>query len=326
MKIPQSIRAYYAELVPGHDRLQKKVDELLRPLAAKRKWFYDSRLKTEDSFALKLESGSQREIEDFFACVIVVQNLSVIDEAESAVKSLFKITERRPRDPHRTHKDADKFLFDDLRLYGYWKDDPSLPPAGLSDQKFEIQIKTFLQHAWGIATHDLIYKTDDVSWSRQRIAYQVKAMLEHAEISIQEADRLAQTAALAKSQRDTDNLKNLIQIFKETWDSDALPSDLKRLAENTRNVLTLAQIGVNDLLTALQAERVRQNGALPINISPYGIIVQAVAWHKGDALRAGLLDKKSNSRIFVADEMELPAWIEDPALINIVRINKSAAT
>ena len=67
-----------------------------------------------------------------------------------------------------------------------------------------MQVKTFLQHAWGIATHDLIYKTDDVSWSRQRIAYQIKAMLEHAEMSIQEAGRLAEAVALSKTQHDSE--------------------------------------------------------------------------------------------------------------------------
>ena len=206
-----------------------------------------------------------------------------------------------------------------LRLYGYWKDDPTLPETGLSSAKFEIQIKTFLQHAWGIATHDLIYKTDDVSWSRQRIAYQIKAMLEHAEVSIQEADRLAQTAALAKSQRETEKLKAIIQLLKDIWDADALPTDLRRLAENTRNVMVLASIETVGLRAALEAERMRQKGNLPINISPYAIIVQAVAWHNSAALRKGLADRRIRERIFLIEEMDLPEWISGSEIINAIK-------
>lgn len=322
MKIPQSVRALHADQLPINERLKGKVDELLRAIAARRRWHYESRVKAEDSFALKLESGRIRDAraaEDFFACTLVVQNLSAVEQAEQEIRGLLRVVERRPRAADQTHKLAETFPFDDLRLYGFWRDDPSLPETGLSSVKFEIQIKTFLQHAWGIATHDLIYKTDDVSWSRQRIAYQIKAMLEHAEVSIHEADRLAQTTALAKSQRDTEKLKSIISLLKDIWDSASLPSDLRRLAENTRNVMALAKMEIAGLRAAVEAERLRQKGDLPINISPYAVIVQAVAWHNGSALRAGLANRELRERIFLCDEMDLPDWIHSPDICNVVR-------
>lgn len=322
MKIPHSVRALYAEQLPINERLRAKVDKTLRAIAAPRRWYYESRIKTEDSFALKLESGRVRDpraAEDFFACTLVVQNLSAIEQAEQKIRDLFQIVERRPRAADQTHKLAETFPFDDLRLYGLWKDDPSLPETGLSPVRFEIQVKTFLQHAWGIATHDLIYKTDDVSWSRQRIAYQIKAMLEHAEVSIQEADRLAQTVALAKSQPDTEVLKDIILLLKETWDSASLPADLRRLAENTRNIMTLARIEVAEVRAAIEAECRRQKGSLPANISPYATIVQAVAWHNGQALRAGLAKRGLSVRLLLTDEMDLPDWIKQPEICNVVR-------
>jgi uncharacterized protein (UPF0147 family) len=324
MKISQSVRRLHAEQLPINDRLKEKVDGVLRALAARRRWHYESRVKTELSFALKLESGrieNARETEDFFACTLVVQNLSQIENAEQEIRGRFLVVDRKPREADKTHKAADTFPFDDLRLYGFWKDDPSLPETGLSAVKFEIQIKTFLQHAWGIATHDLIYKTDDVSWSRQRIAYQIKAMLEHAEISIQEADRLAGTGALAKSQRDTEEIRNIISLLRGIWQGESLPSDLKRLAENTHNVMRLARMEISDLRSAVEAERVRQKGNLPINISPYAIIVQAVAWNNGDALRAGLTKRRSREKIFITEEMELPDWVQLPEMVNIVRMS-----
>jgi ppGpp synthetase/RelA/SpoT-type nucleotidyltranferase len=295
MKIATSIRSLYAELQPSCVALQKKVDELLRIEANTRRWHYESRVKSEQSFALKLESGriqNPAELEDFFACTLVVRNLGQIAEAERVVRELFEFVERRPGDALKTDKNPDAFPFDDLRLYVRWRDDDTLRPTRLQGKRFEVQIKTFLQHAWGIATHDLVYKTDDVSWSKQRIAYQVKAMLEHAEVTIQEADRLAATAALAKTQTRTERIKEIITIVRDSWDQEALPADLKRLAENIQAVMSFAQADSEHLRRVLQAERKRQNGALPLNLSPYAIVVQAFAWHEGDVFRAALSDRK----------------------------------
>ena len=95
MKIPHSVRSLYADQLPLNERLKDKVDELLRTLAARGRWHYESRIKSETSFALKLESGRIRDpraTEDFFACTLVVQNLSVIEEVEQKIRELFRST------------------------------------------------------------------------------------------------------------------------------------------------------------------------------------------------------------------------------------------
>lgn len=327
MKITTSVRSIYAEQFAINEKLKIQVDELLRPLAFRNRWHYESRIKLEQSFALKLESGrfsNPRAIEDFFACTLVVKNLSEILEAEREIRQKFRVAERRPSRASHTHKAADQFPFDDLRLFAHWKDDPALPPTGLDNIKFEVQIKTFLQHAWGIATHDLIYKTDDVSWSRQRIAYQIKAMLEHAEVSIQEADRLAETSSLAKTQRDTDKLNKVILIIKKNWLPENLPGDLRRLAENIANVMDLAKLSWQDLEVILNSEKQRQKGTLPVNVSPYAIVVQAVAWHRPDNLRSGLADTTAKKKVFVSAEMELPDWMSLASMVNVIRVSSTA--
>jgi hypothetical protein len=263
MKIPASIRRLYEYQVEPNWRLKKEVDGILRNIASQRNWHYESRIKSEISVALKPESGrikDPREIEDFFACTLVVRNLSDLDEAEGILKSKFRIVERSPRSIKSTHKYAEVFPFDDIRIYAHWKDNPMVRSTGLENVRFEAQVKTFLQHAWGIATHDLVYKADNVSWSRQRIAFQIKAMLEHAEISIQEAEQLAKTTAIQKAHKKTEELKQIIQLLKETWEGEFLPNDLRRLAENIRNVMALADIKVPWLRELIKEE----NGKMEI--------------------------------------------------------------
>jgi ppGpp synthetase/RelA/SpoT-type nucleotidyltranferase len=323
MKIPASIRALYAEQKEPNERLQRKVDDLLEAIARRNLWHYESRIKSEISVALKIESGrvtDPRHVEDFFACAIVVRNLSEIEQAEKIVYDTFTLEERRPKRANQTHKNPDSFPFDDVRLYVHWKDDPTLPATGLEQVRFEVQIKTFLQHAWGIATHDLVYKTDDVDWSKERIAFQIKAMLEHAEVSIQEAGRLAGTAALAKTHKATQELKDIIAFLKDVWTPDFLPSDLRRLAENTRSLLKLTDIRITRLRQLIVQEKQRNRGDLPLNISPYGIMVQALAWGEAAKLRAGLANNARRERLLVTNEMELPDWVYQPEMINVVRI------
>ena len=114
-------------------------------------------------------------LEDFFACTVVVANTSELNQAEEMIRKNFKLRERRPKGKKTTHKTPAAFPFDDLRLYVTVRDDPPMPPTDLSGIAFEVQIKTFLQHAWAIATHDLVFKSDEVDWGKQRIAYQCQS-------------------------------------------------------------------------------------------------------------------------------------------------------
>ena len=53
-----------------------------------RRWHYESRVKNLESFALKVESGrydDPNQVEDFFACTIVAENLDSMSKAEKLV-------------------------------------------------------------------------------------------------------------------------------------------------------------------------------------------------------------------------------------------------
>lgn len=308
MKIPRSVRYLYDNLKPKYEVLRELVDALVTS-NKERRWHYESRMKEEQSFALKLETGRERNLEnpeDFFACMLVVENHARISDAEKLVLTLFELKQRRPKDRSRTHLAPYSFDFDDLRLYVAWKDDPAGRPTGFEGVVFEIQIKTFLQHAWGIATHDFIYKSDDVDWPASRIAYQVKAMLENAELSIGEARNLTESAMISRTDRESDELLQVIANVKERWDVTALPRDLRRLSQSIIDLCRTLRIDSSDLWGAVDEATTRGEGAKTLNLSPYGALLESLIVKYGGRLFDPLGHPKNRNYIFIPAEIRVP--------------------
>ncbi len=200
-----------------------------------------------------------------------------------------------------------------------------MPPTGLENLLFEIQIKTFLQHAWVIATHDLVYKTDDVNWSKERIAYQIKAMLEHAELSIYEAETIAQSTALAKTNRRTQEIREIISMLKLHWNETDLPSNLSRLAENIHTLLAALRIRISDIDTILNREKSDSNGVLPLNLSPYGVLVQAILKQRKSTIIQYLTGNKDKRKILIPSEIDLPPEILETTCVNGIFVGERPA-
>jgi ppGpp synthetase/RelA/SpoT-type nucleotidyltranferase len=320
MKVPPSIRRLYDEQREGNARLKEFVDERLKRLKRDR-WHYESRLKGLESFALKVESGrfaTPGALEDFFACTLIVANGKEIQDAEQLIRDHFTVHARRPRRDRATHKEPNAFPFDDLRLYVRLQDDPALPPRDFAGILFEIQVKTFLQHAWGIATHDLIYKTDESNWSKERIAFQIKAMLEHVEVSIQEAELLAQSQALAKTNHTTRTLQRIIDLLRAfiidllraLWSEQDLPTDVRRLAENIQALAEAVKIDVTRLRAILERQQQQGKGPLTRNLSPYGIVVQSLLSECPEQFMALLSAADARRKVVIPAEIEWPAELD----------------
>lgn len=324
MKVPASIRRLHEDQSAVGHRLKSEVDRLLLGLKQSR-WHYESRVKELDSFALKVESGrvaDPRQLEDFFACTLVVPNALDVAVAEAMITTTFALTERRPARADRTHKRPEAFPFDDLRLYVSINNDPALPPDrapnDLCGIDFEVQVKTFLQHAWTIATHALVYKTDEVNWSKERIAFQIKAMLEHAELSIQEAERLAESNALAKEDRVSAELRDSIGLVKAQWSADELPTDIRRLAENINDLRRALRVEIADLAALLTAGKATRGNTHPANLSPYSVIVQYLAESARDKLEEALTSARSRFKVLIPAEIELPPDLDKAACRNAI--------
>ncbi len=325
MKIVKCIRDIYDECKPLYEALASEVKELLKPQVEDKGWFFLCRLKALESFALKIETGRvprPSKMEDFFGCTIVVPTMAQIEEAERMALSIYDQVARRPSEDTKTHKEASSFAFDDLRLYVARRSLASGKGAELDGAVFEIQVKTILQHAWSVATHDLIYKSDTVSWPRERIAFQVKAMLEHAEIAIAEANRLADAPAVAKKDAKTAGILQIIRSINEIWSRDRLPADLKRLAVTLQDLLRSCDLSAEDFPDLIREEKKRL-GLLPADLSPYALTVQALAHSKAVDLQQKLKRSHNRTKIVVHGGMELPDWMKDehPRIIKVDSIN-----
>lgn len=320
MKVSRSIRDVFDLQEEANSRLKIEIDRRIQGVKDSR-WHYESRVKKLVSFALKLETGRVADpsaLEDFFACTIVLANSSELRRAQRIVESEFDVVYRRPSDSSFTHKKPDAFPFDDLRLYCRLKENPSMPTSDIHKLTFEVQLKTFLQHAWSIATHDLIYKSDDSNWSQERIAYQVKAMLEHAEISIQQAGLLAECDALAKEDKATKATKQMVKMLRRHWPADQLPTDLKRLAQNILVITSRLKMQIGELKDILEAQRRLRGGEHPLNLSPYSTVIEYLFSSNNRAFLDYLTAPDEHTKILIPGEISIPTTVNRGALNNAI--------
>lgn len=308
MKISRSIRDSYELQRAIATRLESSVGNFITARIP-RTWHFESRIKSEVSFAQKLETGmfDIDSLEDFFACTIVVPTLYLTETAENIVNDIFEIVRRKPENNIFSDSAPTNFLFDHTRIYAKLKPALGIGMQPINEVQFEIQIKTFLQHAWSIATHDLTYKTSKVSWGKERIAAQLKASLEAAEVSILEAEVLSSSGNMFLSRQDsaTIELLSVIESIQAEFEAESLPDDLKRLGQSVRSLLLTCNLTAADLPRILENGRNARTGGHPMNLSPYSTVVQYLLMFELSGIE-NALKKGSDRRVLLVPEIEIP--------------------
>lgn len=114
----------------------------------------ESRVKSEDSLAGKLElKGSKykslADITDILGLRVITFYFDDVDIVASAVERLFEVDWENSVDKRRLHE-VDSFGYQSLH---YICRVPDMP------YRFEIQMRTLLQHAWSNMNHDTGYKS-----------------------------------------------------------------------------------------------------------------------------------------------------------------------
>lgn len=301
MKIPLSIKELYASKVQLFEALKESVDTWVEG-EKESKWHYESRVKELESFALKFETGrfdSASIFDDFFGGMIVVPTHSEITKVENMLREKFTLVSKKPSDKSFATYSPEHFVFDDLRLYLRFDKEKFLSPKVevLDQLVFEVQIKTFLQHAWALSTHDLVYKSENISWSKHRVAYQVKAMLENIELSISSAETLSCNEIINKEDKRFKKLGRIVTLVDSKWDKESLPRDKKRLAENIFSCVDKLGMTVPDLASLIDESSCNTLKS----ISPYQSILMALINSKIDLF---LKDNPRKLKLLISEELE----------------------
>ncbi len=285
--------------------LQKEyLDNYFKEKMSSNFYLYESRVKSIESFALKLETG-RNAIEDFFACRFIVIKKDDIKKIKNELqKNNIKIINSRPADINETTKNPDNFAFDELRLYVQYMQPISMPEKEFLNNVFEIQIMTLYSFVWAQTTHDLIYKGSEISWGKARVAYQIKALLEQAQYAIDTIDKTEDEYFPKNTLYETQ--KEMIQYIKSVWDIALLPSDLNRLSNNILNLIKILNSNFEEMQDVLNKQKQEDNGFIPINITPYQYILKSYFRHKQEHL-LNLLAKnpKKNFHIALIEDLDI---------------------
>ena len=147
----------YREALPVFEKMQEEVTRILHEALTRSGIIVtavETRIKTEESLAGKLAlKGSKyatlKDITDILGARIITFYTDDVDRIAAMAEQLFEIDWTNSVDKRKLHQ-LDSFGYNSLhyicRLPGY-------------DYRFELQLRTTLQHAWAAINHDTGYKS-----------------------------------------------------------------------------------------------------------------------------------------------------------------------
>lgn len=158
----------YKQHLPTFQRLDQIVTERLSQ-ALREQGLYvtavEHRIKTEKSLIGKLELKGAKyhtlhDITDILGVRIITFYTDEVDKVAAIVKQLFEVDWNDSVDKRKAHE-LTSFGYTSLhyicRLPKKLAQDPDFPD--LDKFRFEVQMRTALQHAWSTIEHDIGYKT-----------------------------------------------------------------------------------------------------------------------------------------------------------------------
>lgn len=203
--------------------LRRKLRKLVAPVSPTA--VVHVRPKSRASFAEKVvrraadHANPAAEFGDLLGARLIVSTTREIDAVAAAVRAEFPVVEDDDKGDHLAHAE---FGYRGLHLGIQWR-----------GMVCELQIRTWLQHAWAELIHDRLYKsTVDPSAQEQRSASVLAALLE-------EGDRLAQGLA--------DSIDDRASRFSRTQTRQKVAAEIDRLellvADERDDLIRRAELG-----------------------------------------------------------------------------------
>ena len=164
----EELLAQYRALLPTYRKIEQVVAGKLKDYFASAGMIVaavEHRIKTESSLAGKLalkgsKYNSILDITDLVGVRVITFYIDDVDKAASALERLFEIDWENSVDKRKVHE-IDSFGYLSLhyicRIPESDFSDPEYPE--LNKIRFEIQMRTVLQHAWANMNHDTGYKS-----------------------------------------------------------------------------------------------------------------------------------------------------------------------
>jgi ppGpp synthetase/RelA/SpoT-type nucleotidyltranferase len=188
-KINQAVK-WYKKKKHNYVDLRAEVEEILREALNENEIVFhsiESRVKSVDSFKEKAARDKYtdpvNEITDLTGIRIITLFEKEIHQISDIIKELFKIDYERSEDKSDL-LDADKMGYKSIHYIAELSRDKitATELESFSGLKFEIQIRSILQHAWAEIEHDRNYKFQGHLPKRlQRRFYALAGMLEIAD-------------------------------------------------------------------------------------------------------------------------------------------------
>ena len=154
----EALMQQYRELRPSLELLAKEAYDLLSS-ALREQGIYvtaiEYRVKAEDSLAGKLELKGAKyksidDITDLVGMRVITFYTDEVDKVAAIAKSLFDIDWKESVDKRKLHQ-LDSFGYNSLHYICRMKS---------GGPRFELQMRTGLQHVWSTIEHDIRYKGD----------------------------------------------------------------------------------------------------------------------------------------------------------------------